>query len=383
MRFAGGGGTVVRMERFWLWVDWALAVTLAGVGVIRLATADDRPEGLALVASALVLLAGTLPLGWRRRRPLAALTVISASGVVAVAADDALSGGAEPFLAWLLAVYASAAYADRRRAVAGAAVATGVVAAWHLSQLLRDEPITDLPGLWLLIAATWLVGRVVRWKTMDAARLERESQQGRQAAASAERSRIARELHDVVAHSVSVMVVQAQAAQRVLEGDQASARESLDTIEHTGRQALVELRRLLGMLRASDDELATAPQPSLRHLDQLVASVRDAGLPVELRLEGDERPLPPGVDLSAYRIVQEALTNALKYAGPARARVVVRYGSDEIELEVSDDGVGPAPASGNGHGLAGMRERIAVYGGTLESGARVGGGYSIRARLPL
>jgi signal transduction histidine kinase len=371
------------MERLWLWLDWALAGTLATAGVVEIATPDDRPGGVVFVASALVVLGGTLPLAWRRRRPLAALTAISASGAVFVAANDALAGGGAPFLAWLLAVYACAAYSDRRRALIGAGIATGIVAAWHLTQLLRDEPITDLPGLWLLVAAVWLVGRVVRWRTTDAARLERESVHSRDAAVAAERVRIARELHDVVAHSVSVMVVQAQAAQRVLEGEQASARESLDTIEHTGRQALVELRRLLGMLRSSDDELAMAPQPSLRHLDQLVASVRDAGLPVDLRREGDERALPPGVDLSAYRIVQEALTNALKYAGPSRALVVVRYGENDVELEVSDDGRGPAPASGNGHGLAGMRERVAVYGGTLESGARAGGGYSIRARLPL
>ena len=384
MRSARDSATVEHMKRVWPWVDWALALTLATVAEVRLAVMDDRPDGVALAAGALLLLAATLPLAWRRSRPLATIAIISAAGLVAIVAGDALPGdGGEPFLAWVLAIYAAAAHADRTRALIGLGIATALIAAAHLDNFLRDKPITDLPGLWLLVAATWLVGRVVRWRTTDAAQLERQSEHERALAVAAERSRIARELHDVVAHSVSVMVVQAQAAQRVLEGEQRSARESLETIEQTGRQALVELRRLLGMLRDGDDELALGPQPSLDHLDRLVASVRDAGLPVELRLEGDARPLPPGVDLSAYRIVQEALTNALKHAGPARARVVVRYGADDVELEITDDGREPAAVDGNGHGLAGMRERIAVYGGTLETGGRSGGGYSVRARLPL
>jgi signal transduction histidine kinase len=146
---------------------------------------------------------------------------------------------------------------------------------------------------------------------------------------------------------------------------------------------MAEMRRLLGMLRRSDDELALAPQPSLGHLDTLVSQVREAGMPVDLRIEGTPRPLAAGVDLSAYRIVQEALTNALKHAGPASARVTVRYGNDELDIEIADDGRGGAAAVPGGHGLVGMRERVALYGGTIESGPRAGGGFVLRAQLPV
>jgi signal transduction histidine kinase len=178
------------------------------------------------------------------------------------------------------------------------------------------------------------------------------------------------------------MVVQAGAERLALGPGQESTRETLVSIEKTGRQALSEMRRLLGMLRKEDEELALAPMPSLDHLDSLVSHVRQAGLPVELRVEGTRQTLPAGVDISAYRIVQEALTNALRHAGPARARVVVRYGEAEVEVEVADDGRGPQEANGSGHGLVGMRERVALYGGELNAGLREGGGYAVHARLP-
>jgi signal transduction histidine kinase len=176
--------------------------------------------------------------------------------------------------------------------------------------------------------------------------------------------------------------VQAQAGLRVLEGEQASAREALGSIETTGRQALVEMRRLLGILRKEDRELALAPRPSVSYLDLLAERVREAGLPVELHVEGEARALPPGVDLSAYRIVQEALTNALRHAGPASAHVTLRYGLGEVELEITDDGRGPADGREGGHGLVGMRERAALVGGSVESGTNGGRGYTVRARLP-
>jgi len=223
--------------------------------------------------------------------------------------------------------------------------------------------------------------------------LEHEREEKARLAVVEERARIARELHDVVAHSVSVMVVQAGAERRALAGERPETAEVLETIERTGRTALAEMRRLLGMLRRSDDELALAPQPSLDGLDDLVAQVRDAGLPVDLRIDGERRALPPGVDLSAYRIVQEALTNALKHAGPATARVVVRYGRDAVDVEVADDGGRrSADTGGNGngngqvdggHGLVGMRERVARFGGDLHAGRRLAGGFAVRARLPL
>ena len=240
-----------------------------------------------------------------------------------------------------------------------------------------------------MLAAAYGVGFALRGQRIQstilaqrAERLEREREQKARLAVAEERVRIARELHDIVAHAISVVVVQAQAGQRVLQGEQASAREALGSIETTGRQALVEMRRLLGIVRREDGELPLAPRPSLAQLAVLAESVREAGLPVELRVEGDPKPLPPGVDLSAYRIVQEALTNALKHAGPASAQVVVRYRQSEVELEIADDGRGRADGSEGGHGLVGIRERAALVGGNVECETNGGGGYTVRARLP-
>ena len=186
-----------------------------------------------------------------------------------------------------------------------------------------------------------------------------------------------------MAHSVSVMVIQAQAGQRLLS-DAAQARTAFRSIEASGREALVELRRLLAILRTADDQLAVGPQPGLGSLESLVEQVRKAGLPVELRIEGQQVQLPPGVDLSAYRIVQEALTNTIKHAGPAKAQVVLRYGASALELEITDSGAGTAPSAARaGHGLIGMRERTMLLDGDLQAGSRNGGGYEVRARLPL
>ncbi len=187
----------------------------------------------------------------------------------------------------------------------------------------------------------------------------------------------------MVAHSVSVMVVQAGAAEAVLRGDPGRALEPLRAVQETGRQALVELSRLVGLLRQDGHELGLAPQPGLDALDGLLAQVRESGLPVELAVEGGRRPLPLGVDLSAYRIVQEALTNALKHAGRASVEVCIRYGPGELEIEVLDDGGGTGNGHVGGHGLAGMRERVAVFGGDFLAGPREEGGWSVRASLPL
>jgi signal transduction histidine kinase len=179
------------------------------------------------------------------------------------------------------------------------------------------------------------------------------------------------------------MVLQARGGRRVLQAEPAEAREAFTAIERTGHQALEEMRRLLGMLRRSDEELALTPQPSVKELHRLVEQVQAAGLPVHVAVEGEPRELPPGVDLSAYRIVQEALTNALKHAGPARARVLLRYRADDLEVEIADDGPGTGDGSGSGQGLIGMRERVSVYGGELEAERRPEGGFVLRARLPL
>ena len=202
-------------------------------------------------------------------------------------------------------------------------------------------------------------------------------------AVAEERQRIARELHDVVAHSVSVMTVQAGAVRRLLRPEQERERQALEVIESIGREALTEMRRLVGLLREQGAMPEFAPQPSMRAVDVLIGTVREAGLPVELEIEGEPRELPPGVDLSAYRVIQEALTNALRYAGPAHAWVTVRWKEDELELEIANDGRSEPGGDGGGHGLAGLRERVSLVGGSIESGPRTGGGFVVRAHLPL
>jgi signal transduction histidine kinase len=237
----------------------------------------------------------------------------------------------------------------------------------------------------LIAAAAWALGRALaergrRTMTLEerAGRLEREHE----AAVADERARIARELHDVIAHSVSVMTVQAGAARLLLEEDAARARDSLLAVEGTGRQALGEMRRLLGILRGDEEEMRLAPQPGIADIGSLVEHVRAAGLPVDVVVEGEPQPLPPGIDLAAYRVVQEALTNALKHAGAARAAVEIRYGPSALDLSVVNDGH-VARNGRAGHGLVGMRERVALYGGEFDAGPRREGGYAVRARLPL
>ena len=203
-----------------------------------------------------------------------------------------------------------------------------------------------------------------------------------------ERARIARELHDVIAHNVSVMVVQAAAGEEVFDEDPDRARESLASVASTGRAALAELRRLLGVIRAEDGPGGApsyTPQPGIEYVSELVRQVSEAGLPVELSVIGEPRGLPEGIGLCAYRIVQEALTNALRHAHASGARVNLRYGADALELQVLDDGAITAPVNGEtgGHGLIGMRERVALYGGELTASPRAGQGYEVRARLPL
>ena len=228
-----------------------------------------------------------------------------------------------------------------------------------------------------------LVRRVVGDRERRARVAERERDVAAREAVVEERARIARELHDVIAHHVSIMVVQAGAERRVLGAANTSTREALETIEQIGRSALTEMRRMLGMLRDDANEPLT-PQPGLGDVPTLVEQLREAGLPVELHIDGDPRELPVGIELSAYRIVQEALTNALKHAGDARATVHIRFGTESLELEIADDGAGrPAVARGGGQGLVGMRERVALYGGRFDASRNPSGGFAVRAVLPI
>ena len=367
-------------------IDIAIAAALAAVGLLEVLTAssfDDDPRGIV----ALVVAGMTLPLAARRRWPTAALATVLVMASVASAwnvFDDTAFG----LGVLLVSSYTVAAHCELGRAAAGGALILGW-GAW--SVLVDGVPVGDYLFVAVILGCVWAAGRTVRGRRQLAAALAHQNlllaheQEARaKQAVAEERTRIARELHDVVAHNVSVMVVQAGAERRALGDQNGRTREVLETIESTGRQALGEMRRLLGMLRKDDDELALAPQPSLEHLGLLVSQVREAGMPVEVEIEGEPEPLPAGVDLSAYRIVQEALTNALKHAGPARALVRLRYRRDELEIEIVDDGPGPGESNGaGGHGLVGMRERVSMFGGDLAAGERREGGYAVRARLPL
>jgi signal transduction histidine kinase len=369
--------------------DALLAVVLTAGLQLHLVLRDVDGNATVNVVAGLAL---TLPLAVRRRAPLAAACSYTAVALLqAIAGGGLLDGGPPPpasIVTGVLAFYALGAYADDRAARIGAGA--GVAGLW--ATVLAGGQI-DLPSFLfsggLVVALPWLVGRSAHARAQRLELLEQEALQRERVAVGEERARIARELHDVVAHSVGAMVAQAQGAERVLDRDPERAREALQAIERTGRNALDEMRRSLGVLRRTDADAPLAPQPGMDGLGALVAQARDSGLQVELVTEGEPAPLPAGVDLSAYRIVQEALTNTLKHAGPVRARVAVRYGGEELELEISDDGApGTAPRasdgdSGSGQGIVGMRERVALYGGDLEAARRPGGGFVVRASLPL
>jgi signal transduction histidine kinase len=364
--------------------DGALAVGLAAIAETEVWTGGaGRKTSLAIVAAAM-----TLPLALRRRLALAVLCFVMGAALVEWLRDPRADFPGVLIVAIIVAAYSVAAHARLAVAVTGALLG---LAALSATVHLQGGGAGNYVFANAIFGSAWLAGivlraRYVRTEELEqrAAVLEREQEVRARAAVAEERARIARDLHDAVAHTVSLIVVQAGAERLALPEDAASTREVLHAIEEAGRQALVEMRRLVEMLRDDDEQLALAPQPSLAHLELLVQQVREAGLPVEVTIAGEPRALPPGVDLSAYRIVQEALTNALKHAGPARARVTVRYGPHQLELEISDDGEGARRVgSGGGHGLVGIRERVAVFGGVLEADRRYEGGYRLRATLPL
>ena len=349
---------------------------------------------------ALLAVLATMPLAWRRRAPFAVLLVTGVAASMLGIGWPELNA-VYIFIAVVVAVFSAGAYAEPRRAAVGCVL----VLLWFWTGALVDNAQhpgqrgpSDFVFVTVVFGGAWLLGRALRGRgqraaelEQRAARLEADQQAQARAAVAAERARIARELHDVIAHSVSVMVIQAGAAEQLLEQTPERARGPLEAVQDTGRQTIVELRRLLGILREDGQELSLAPQPGLAGLDLLLGEMHQAGLPVQLRVEGQPWPLPPGVDLAAYRIIQEALTNTLRHAGPAQAQVVVRYQDHAVELEILDDGQGPGPRDGadggSGHGLVGMRERVALYGGTLHAGPRATTGtaktgYAVRARLP-
>ncbi len=374
-------------------LDIALALAVALVGQLEVWATDVMGANVvgARPAVAAFYLVTALALAWRRRAPFAVAMVVIAANVVQALALGT-SEGQGVLVPGLIALYSVGAHEERPRSLVPLALLALVI----LARETNNPDNTDLAHLldalaWeSTIVAAWLLGAYLRTRRLYVAELkgrarraERARAEEARAAVAEERARIARELHDAVAHGVTVMVVQAEAAEEMLAGDPDRARQPLRKVQQTGREALVELRRLLGLLHDEEAEALRGPQPGLGDLEVLIADVEEAGLPVELRVAGDRVALPSGLDLSAYRIVQEALTNALKHAGQASATVALTYGDGALELEVTDDGIGQAASNGAGHGLAGMRERVALYGGELTCGPRAEGGYVVRARLPV
>ena len=365
--------------------DVLLGLLVFGVAVIvdGLANHGVEPKWAAAVTE----LPAALMIVWRRRRPLLTVAVVSLTVGLEAALGVPIDQPVAPTLALVICLYTVAFEEPLKLAVAGfLLIIPGLsVAAWHIS---GDATIKlgNLAFAAIIGGGAWVAGRLVRLRTQAAVRETRRADRlamEKTTAVAEERGRIARELHDVLAHSVSVMVVQAGAAQEVMRRDPQHALGPLEAIQTTGRQALVEMTRLVGLLRDDHETARLSPQPGIADIGRLVAQLRDSGLEVNLRIDGEPTDLPPGVDLSAYRVLQEALTNCLKHAGDTPARVSICYLPDALHLEVVNDGPTGTSSYEGGHGLLGMKERIKLVGGTLETGPRHDGGFAVSATLPL
>jgi signal transduction histidine kinase len=388
----GNPDTRERLRAAGPWVlDGLLAVVMAAAGFALLATMlPFDPGSPRAVAAYLLVAAHTLPIAVRRRYPLPTLAWALATGLAFTALGLNLVALSLTILIYL---YTVAARCPRRVSLAGLAATVAVLVLVWLANpgAVGDGGTVVLDGL--IMAAAWWLGDGTRRRQEAiaaaqerAAELEAAREELARRAVTEERLRIARELHDVVAHSMSIIAVQSGVGAHLLDSRPEEARKALAAVEATSRQALVEMRRLLGVLRQEAEPRGSlAPAPGLGEVEALAAEVARAGVRVEVRIEGTPAALPAGLDLSAYRIVQEALTNVVRHAGPATARVAVRYAPDRVALEVADDGRGgdPAGQGRGGHGIAGMRERAALYGGTLEAGPLPGGGFRVAASLPL
>ncbi|HUB21347.1 MAG TPA: sensor histidine kinase [Streptosporangiaceae bacterium] len=364
--------------------DWLVAGVLAVASLLQLSLGPGPVH--AQILGSLFATAICATVAFRQRYPT--IAGVTAQAIVVLDFDTwhNLQLGFWS-IAWWCSLYGLAVWSTRWRFVAGVAFAAFtdlLPAGRNTGQNPFNQAALGLAVGTVVIAL--LVRRIVGDRDSKARLAERERDVAAREAVVEERARIARELHDAVAHNVSMMVIQAGAERRVLPASESESesqtREVLQTIEQIGRGALTEMRRLVGMLR-TDSSDPLAPQPTLADLPTLMTQVREAGLPVEYSVDGEPRNLPVGIELSAYRIVQEALTNALKHAGQARAAVHVRYGPDCLELEITDDGAGaPAEVPGGGHGLAGIRERVSLYGGKFDASTQRGGGFAVRVLLP-
>ncbi|WP_225097207.1 sensor histidine kinase [Streptomyces sp. CoH27] len=390
------------LRRHPIWVDtfWAVVLFgLSGVSVVNLSGTPGHHGTIATGMAVSVVLCVVVAL--RRRYPEPMLLVACATGLAQLALDieTTVADFAMLVIAYTVAAL-GARWASRLALCVSLVAATLAQIRWPAEHagILGQAAITVFQTVPFALA--WVLGDSMRTRRAyfaqleeRAARLEKEREAQAKVAVAAERARIARELHDVVAHNVSVMVVQADGAAYVLDAAPDQAKKALETISSTGRQALAEMRRLLGVLRTGEHQEGGeyVPQPDVEQIDELIEQCRSSGLPVDFKVEGTPRPLPSGVELTAYRIVQEALTNTRKHGGPnAGASVRLVYFDDGLGLLVEDDGKG-APhelyeeggADGQGHGLIGMRERVGMVGGTLDAGPRPGGGFRISALLPL
>ncbi|MEV1011044.1 histidine kinase [Streptomyces sp. NPDC049881] len=359
-------------------------------GVEYLSVRPSGTGGLALMVTLAVTASGALAL--RRRYPLAVLCVVTAATLATPQSVMRLT-----FYAFVIAVYSAAVYSPYRVAALAALPAAVLLVGTSGSPadpVVPNEYIALLILIPMAVAAvglrTWKLRTAAGRVRLDA--LEREQAEALRRAVEHERARIARELHDVVTHNVSVMIIQAGAARTILRTAPERAGEALLAVEAGGRAAMTELRHVMGLLTMADENgdadapdggADLAPQPGLDQLAALVGRVRDAGLPVGLTVTGTRRPLPPGLELAAYRVVQEALTNTVKHASGATAAVTVAYGAERLRVEVTDTGGRPGAAGGSGRGLIGLRERLAVHGGTLTTGRRLTGGFRVEALIPL
>ena len=375
--------TIPRPRRF----DLALAAALGVLIELELALSSVRDT--ALLTALLLGAVFALATAWRSTAPLAALGATAAAAVALAVAGTPPEELASTSILVAILSFAIGAHLPRGRAQAGLVGVGALVAV--VTALGPNQTVGDVIFPVVLFSSCWALGRVGRGRKdltgelrARTEQLERERAERERDAVARDRVRIARELHDVVAHSVSVMVVQAGAARSVLDRDPDASVRALGAVEATGREALTEMRRLLGILRPAGEDADHSPQPSLDRLGALIARSRDAGLDVELHVEGRAGPLAPGVDLTAFRLVQEGLTNALKHGGRGRARVVLRWSPEVLEVEVANrvaDGPAAHGLASGGQGLIGMRERVALCGGELRAGP-IGRGFVVRARLP-
>jgi signal transduction histidine kinase len=365
-------------------VDIGVAALLTVTAQIQLAVLAPS-AGQWLANGVLWALVTALPAVRRHYPALVGIGVQAAQVTQHSLSLDAGTASGPPALAvaWFMALYALAVWSSTRMFVLGAVffAVTNFAPFTHLEHELFHDVTLAFTVVALIVMV--LLRRIVGDRERRAQVAERERDVAAREAVLDERGRIARELHDAIAHNVSMMVLQAGAERRVLDPEIGATREVLEGIERSGRSALTEMRRLVGMLRTDTADPLT-PQPGLADVPTLITQVREAGMPVELRIEGDPREVPVGVGLSAYRIVQEALTNVLKHADQAHATVRVRYAADSLELEIVDDGFGrPAAVAGGGHGLVGMRERVALYGGRFSADHVPDGGFAVRVLLPV